>query len=231
MVDIENAVFTKVKTALTKQFPNITVESVTTYSPSKFPFVCIEEADNYSYLPTRDTSTSWSSYATIGGVESGSSSFSFDNDSWITLSSANAYYVQLEVSDKLSTNTITLYINKGQPLVAFRTEKVGINTNDPQSALDVNGNITMNGQIVQGFVGEVGTGVSLNDVTASGIYYASWVNSTQSESNYPASNYGVLEVISPFSYFVMQRYTSNSGSVYVRVKLNNDWTAWKQVTT
>lgn len=55
MVDIENAVFTKVKTALTKQFPNITVESVTTYSPSKFPFVCIEETDNYSYLPTRDT--------------------------------------------------------------------------------------------------------------------------------------------------------------------------------
>lgn len=183
------------------------------------------------YRTKNVSSTSWSSYATIGGVESGSSSFSFDNDSWITLSSANAYYVQLEVSDKLSTNTITLYINKGQPLVAFRTEKVGINTNDPQSALDVNGNITMNGQIVQGFVGEVGTGVSLNDVTASGIYYASWVNSTQSESNYPASNYGVLEVISPFSYFVMQRYTSNSGSVYVRVKLNNDWTAWKQVTT
>lgn len=55
MIDIENSVFTKVKTALTKQFPNITVESVTTYSPSNFPFLCIEEADNYSYLPTRDT--------------------------------------------------------------------------------------------------------------------------------------------------------------------------------
>ena len=56
--------FTKVKTALTKQFPNITVESVTTYSPSKFPFVCIEEADNYSYLTTRDTSSN-ENHATV----------------------------------------------------------------------------------------------------------------------------------------------------------------------
>lgn len=55
MIDIENEVFTKVATALREQFPKITVESVTTYSPSKFPFVCIEEADNYSYLLTRDT--------------------------------------------------------------------------------------------------------------------------------------------------------------------------------
>lgn len=55
MIDIENAIFTKVKNALTNKFPNIAVESVTTYSPSKFPFVCIEEADSYSYLPTRDS--------------------------------------------------------------------------------------------------------------------------------------------------------------------------------
>ena len=64
MIDVENSVFTAVKAALTKQFPNITVESVTTYSPSKFPFVCIEEADNYSYLPTRDTSSN-ENHATV----------------------------------------------------------------------------------------------------------------------------------------------------------------------
>lgn len=64
MIDIENSVFTAVKTALAKQFPNITVESVTTYSPSKFPFVCIEEADNYSYLPTRDTGSN-ENHATV----------------------------------------------------------------------------------------------------------------------------------------------------------------------
>lgn len=55
MVDIENAVFSEVKKTLIKQFPNITVESVTNYSPAEFPFACIEEADNYSYLASRDT--------------------------------------------------------------------------------------------------------------------------------------------------------------------------------
>lgn len=55
MIDIENAVFTKVKSALTKKFSNITVESVTTYSPSKFPFVCLEETDNYAYRNSRDS--------------------------------------------------------------------------------------------------------------------------------------------------------------------------------
>ena len=55
MIDIENEVFSKVKAALSERFSGITVESVTTYSPSKFPFVCLEEADNYAYLRTRDT--------------------------------------------------------------------------------------------------------------------------------------------------------------------------------
>lgn len=57
MIDVENEVFTNVKTALTEQFPNISVEGVTNNSPSKFPFVCIEETDNYSYTSTRDTNS------------------------------------------------------------------------------------------------------------------------------------------------------------------------------
>lgn len=57
MIDIENAVFTEVATALRARFSGITVESVTTYSPSKFPCVCIEETDNYSLLSTRDTAS------------------------------------------------------------------------------------------------------------------------------------------------------------------------------
>ena len=64
-IDIENAVFTKVKAALVKKFPNITVGSVTTYSPSKFPFVCIEEADNYAYTPTRDSKSNENHAVTV----------------------------------------------------------------------------------------------------------------------------------------------------------------------
>lgn len=64
MIDIENAVFTEVATALRADFPGITVESVTTYSPSKFPCVCIEETDNYSLLSTRDTASN-ENHATV----------------------------------------------------------------------------------------------------------------------------------------------------------------------
>jgi hypothetical protein len=64
VIDIENAVFTEVATALRASLPGITVESVTTYSPSKFPCVCIEETDNYSLLSTRDTASN-ENHATV----------------------------------------------------------------------------------------------------------------------------------------------------------------------
>lgn len=57
MIDIENAVFTQVKTALVEHYPTIKVESVSVYNPSKFPCVSIEESDNYSLESTRDTTS------------------------------------------------------------------------------------------------------------------------------------------------------------------------------
>lgn len=57
MVDIENEVYTAIATALRAAYSGITVESITTYSPSKFPCVCIEETDNYALTSTRDTSS------------------------------------------------------------------------------------------------------------------------------------------------------------------------------
>lgn len=64
IIDVENAVFTEVATALRARFPEITVESVTTYSPSSFPCVCIEEMDNYSLLSSRDTGSN-ENHATV----------------------------------------------------------------------------------------------------------------------------------------------------------------------
>jgi hypothetical protein len=57
MTDIENAVLTLVKNALLADYPTITVDSVTSFSPSKFPCVYIEESDNYSYTLARDTAS------------------------------------------------------------------------------------------------------------------------------------------------------------------------------
>lgn len=194
------------------------LSSVTVSGTAKNSFVSAQ------YRTKNVSSTSWSSYTAISGVESSTSGFSFDNDAWITLSSSNAYYVQITVSDKLSTNTVTLYINKGQPLVSFRAKKVGINTNDPQSALDVNGNIMMNGYNVQGYIGAVASGSDLNNMLVSGIYYVPLDNTIV---NRPQTNaVAVLEVIEVTSAFLLQRFTCVDGKVYCRGKYNTTWHDW-----
>lgn len=57
MVDVEPQVFTKAATALRAEISGITVSGVEDYAPAKLPFCSLVEADNYSYLPSRDTAS------------------------------------------------------------------------------------------------------------------------------------------------------------------------------
>ena len=57
MIDIESQVYTKVITVLRVVHPGINTASVENYSPTKFPFVSIVEADNYSDRTTQDTAS------------------------------------------------------------------------------------------------------------------------------------------------------------------------------
>ncbi len=176
------------------------------------------------YRYKRTTATSYNSYATMSNVESDTSGFSFEDDAFIELPAAYSYHIQIEVSDELDTYTVTLYIDKGTPLVAFRSEKVGINTNDPQAALDVSGDIMMNGYNVQGYIGALDSTTDLNDILTPGIYYTSM---GKTALNYPVVNaVGVLEVIQVAKNFVLQRYTSVSGQVYNRGHYDTTWHAW-----
>jgi hypothetical protein len=177
------------------------------------------------------TASSYGSYTTISGVYSDSSGFSYDNDAWLTLSSEYAYNVQIEVSDKLSTYTVTLYVNKGQPLVSFRAEKVGINTNNPQSALDVNGNIRMNGYGVMGFVAALDSETDLNAYTDYGVWTQTLNASASTDRHYPVTKAGYLEVFTNPSGYVLQRYTAyDCTGVYIRYEYNGSWSAWKTIT-
>jgi hypothetical protein len=176
------------------------------------------------YRYKKSTETSYSSYTAISNVKSDSSEFSFEDDAFMELPTDSPYHIQIEVSDKLDTYTTTLYIDNGTPLVAFRSEKVGINTNDPQAALDVNGSIMMNGCNVQGFMKKLESDTDLNDVLTPGIYFASVADS--SDLHYPTTSVGVLEVLQAESYFIMQRYTTVNGKVYNRSKYSTTWYAW-----
>ena len=54
MIDVENQVFTELKTKLTTNMSNIKVDSVFQNTPSSFPFVSCEMIDNSKNLSTAD---------------------------------------------------------------------------------------------------------------------------------------------------------------------------------
>lgn len=49
------------------------------------------------------------------------------------------YYIVLTVTDKLTSDTVFITVNKGKPLVAYRSKKVGINEANPKAALHIQG--------------------------------------------------------------------------------------------
>lgn len=160
----------------------------------------------------------------VEGVINEGNTFSFASTDWLSLPNTKAYYVELKVTDKLEYDKVELYINKGQPLVAFRESKVGINTNEPLYALDVNGDVAMNGYRVQGYVGELDDNTDLDTVTASGIYY---IAPGIAIENQPLLNTpGMLEVIELNTSFCVQKIVYAGGASYKRCRFDNVWDDW-----
>lgn len=57
MIDIENEVLTRVANAVRVSYPNIGFGGEYVKSPSSFPFVSLEEKDNYTYQQTQTSSS------------------------------------------------------------------------------------------------------------------------------------------------------------------------------
>ncbi len=55
MIDIESDIVDVITTALEERFPGISVYDEEILTPSSFPCVTVEEADNYSYQKTADS--------------------------------------------------------------------------------------------------------------------------------------------------------------------------------
>ena len=185
------------------------------------------------YRYKRVTSDSWSAYSTIANVTSTSSSFSYYTLDWIDLDSDYDWDIQIEVSDRLSTNTFNVVVNKGKPLVSFRSQKIGVNTNIPQYTLDVDGDINAsnsiyaNGGIVQGFRGHFS--YDLNYLRQPGIYYIGY---GQDSDNFPEQNSGILEVFHNADDQCYQRASFvglNYARVYVRACMSDTWGAWVKI--
>lgn len=184
----------------------------------------------YRYRKTSDSS--YGSYTNItSSTEYDDSGFNFESDEWLSLDADYSYYVQFLVTDKLTSDTVTITVPQGTPLLALRRKKVGINKREPAAALDVDGSVMMNGFNVLGLVATLDGSEDLNNLVAGGIYTQAANANASTAKHYPKAIAGFLEVMANPSGYIMQRYTAyDNSAVYVRTRYNNTWYAWKSVT-
>ena len=104
------------------------------------------------YVRYRYKKTSESSYGSYTSIYSGTTksgtSFSYSNLELCSLDANSSYDLHLQIQDKLySLSSLDLYfvVPQGTPLIALRKKKVGINTPNPQAALDVAGDMRVSG--------------------------------------------------------------------------------------
>ena len=126
----------------------------------------------YQYKKTSETG--YGSYTSIVSATTRSgTSFSYSNLELCSLDANTSYDFHLQIQDKLySLSSLDLYftVPQGTPLIALRKKKVGINTPDPQAALDVAGDMRVDGSPLADFVIQQGT---------SGIWtYRKWKSGT-----------------------------------------------------
>lgn len=174
------------------------------------------DASSYSSL------TDITSFATF--TDSG---FTFTSDEWLSLDANYSWYVRLYVYDNLTSDTVTITVSQGTPLISFRRKKVGINKREPTQALDVDGNIAENGVLVLGYSGVIET--DFNNYKNGGVFFAPTANGI---SNAPTNGAGYLEVLAPPNgYNLIQRYTETAAGCKVYIRsfiLNTNWTPWTE---
>lgn len=194
-----------------------------------------ENKNSLRYLYYRYRKTSDSSYGSYTDITSSTeyddSGFNFESDEWLSLDADYSYYVQFLVTDKLTSDTVTITVPQGTPLLALRRKKVGINKREPAAALDVDGSVMMNGFNVLGLVATLDGSEDLNNLVAGGIYTQALNANASTDKHYPKAIAGFLEVMANPSGYIMQRYTAyDNSAVYVRTRYDNKWYAWKSVT-
>lgn len=177
----------------------------------------------YRYKKTSETEYNAYTPLTSSAVTS-DTRVTYKNNEFVSLDADYSYDVQFYVSDKITSDTVSIVLPQGTPLISKRRKRVGINNRNPTAALDVSGEIKMNGFFVLGYVGEVSG--DFNNYKEGGIYNYNGL----SVSNAP-DGAGLLEVLTDGNN-VLQKFTSiaNECAFYVRsyIAAFKTWTAWTQ---
>lgn len=176
----------------------------------------------YRYKKTSDTA--YGGYTTITSQATKTDTkISFSSDEFVSLDPDYSYDIQFWVYDKLTNDDFTVTLPSGTPLLSKRRKKLGINNRRPKAALDVVGEIKMNGVYVLGYVGMVEG--DFNNYKSGGVYRYEGYGGV---SNAPGAG-GMLEVISNGTGYLIQRFTEYSSGcrMYIRSYYNNStWTSW-----
>lgn len=74
--------------------------------------------------------------------------FSLEIPQWLEFDEKSSYYIRVVVQDQLTQDDETIPLANGRPVLSLRKEKVGINNNNPQYALDIDGDLNLTGTIL-----------------------------------------------------------------------------------
>lgn len=169
----------------------------------------------------------------MGVLTPGRRTYVYDNDQWRALDTHLSHTVQIRMQDNYNvwSDPASVTVPRGIPLMMFRDGKVGVNEFNPDSALDVEGTIQMNGVNVMGYVRTLGDEEPLNDVTDMGFYFQPKTSSADVGLGYPQKIAGYLEVVSATGTYVLQKYYNyNATRWHIRTYYyESGWSAWKSV--
>lgn len=187
----------------------------------------------YRYKKTSDEE--WGEYvslmdvATIDGLN-----FSYENLELLTLDTNTSYNFEVRIQDALydlSTLDYEIVLVQGTPAIAIRKAnntydfpRVGINNALPKHALDVGGDIAMNGFVVLGFR-KVTSGENFDNLSC-GIYF---YPGNGTGYNVPVEAPGFLTAVTDGTH-ISQRFSEigTTNPEYVRVYDGKKWTEWRK---
>lgn len=190
---------------------------------------------NVGYYYKKTDESTWSNWnSLLSSTTKSGTTFSFNNQELMELDANQSYDFHILIRDQLNTYSsydLYLVLTQGTPIIAIRKRnstynfpRVGINNPTPTEAVDVVGNVKMNGALVLGFVGEVTD--NFNNYKSGGYFNYSGSGA----SNAPAAGGGVLEVIVGANGYLIQRFTAfaSGTALYTRsyIAANSSWTAW-----
>lgn len=111
----------------------------------------------FEYCYKKRTDSNYSNWVSIPSVSTTSGKFSRVMSRLTSLDAEFAFDIKVRVKDRLSEGEVSLVVPRGIPLMSFRSKRVGINKAQPETTLDVGGDIKSEGLSVIGQTTLLGT--------------------------------------------------------------------------